>query len=282
VLEMDGLSVLFAVLTAVFVTVVIAMNTLNILGTGSGTGSAQANPNEGFENSSKSTIPLQIRTVLDGMAVPELCPLFDTIRKNMAENERAGQGQGQGTPEEITKRVETALATSIPGGALPCPLLTYPRQGATDLEWLDFLQKIPSDFGARVVLMAVFANQKLKDAKVNVQQALSNIPESFKVQEGFLVCAPDVADSRRLENKGKANANANCSLPENASPQSIQETVSSLLKTLVSNKSAILKSKGIDPSIDIKPLIADARANAEYLNKKRAQAESGTLIPNTY
>ena len=134
--------------------------------------------NEGFANGpkakvtkpTKSEIEIQIRKILDAMDSKGLCPLYKTIRTNMAKNEKAGQDISD---QEVNKRVEAALALKIPGGALPCPLLTYPKAGSSDLEWLDFLQQVPSDFGARVVLMAIYAQGFLADKEQILKDALS-------------------------------------------------------------------------------------------------------------
>ena len=259
-LEMDGLFILLVVLSIVFFVVLIGMNSINSV-------KVSLPTTEGFAD---SEIEVQIRAVLDQMDSKDLCPLFTTIRSNMMKNAKAGQDISD---QEAAKRVEADLLIKIPGGALPCPLLTYPKAGSSDLDWLDFLQKVPSDFGARVVLMAVFAQGFLATTEQTMKLALSGngIPP---VEEGFAVCSPDLADSRRAE---KQNKGISCTLPEDLSPAQIQEAVTKLLKDLVANKTTILKSKKIDPLLDIKPLITQAKASAAYLSKKSEQAQSGTL-----
>ena len=223
---------------------------------------------EGFAD--KSSIEIQVRAVLDPMDSKELCPLYTTIRSNMAKNEKAGQDISQ---QEVDKRVEAALALKISGGALPCPLLNYPKAGSSDLEWLDFLQELPSDFGARVVLMAIYAQGFLADKEKILRDALSG-NGTPPVSDGFTVCSPDLADSRRSEKNKKAQA---CTLPEDLSPEQIQEAITKLLKDLVANKTTILKSKQIDPLIDIKPLLTQAQVSAMYISQKSEQAQGGTL-----
>jgi hypothetical protein len=215
-----------------------------------------------FPDSPESNIPQQIRAVLDTMNAPGLCELFNTIRKNMAENEKVGQNI---PAEEVVKRVEKALELKIPGGALPCPLFQYPTS-SNDTEWLEFLKKIPADFGARVVLMAVFANKELTEAEANIRKSLANIPAT----EGFLTLPPNIPQnpSQQFEDYIKSKSKG----------QGTQENVTTLLKTLVANKITILKSNNIDPAIDIEALIAQAKKSAEFLKKKRAQVESGSLI----
>lgn len=184
---MDGLSILLGVLTFIFILVIVGMNSINSI-----PGILQtANANEGFndakaskETSASASASIKIRKVLDKMTNSKLCPLFTTIRENMAKNAKAGQDISQ---KEVANRVEADLAIKIPGGALPCPLLKYPKDGASDLEWLDFLQKVPSDFGARVVLMAIFAKDFLGNAQQTLQDALSGngTPPTESGTDGF-------------------------------------------------------------------------------------------------
>ena len=257
-LEMDGLFILLVSLSIVFFVVLIGMNTIY---------SVQVIPTiDGFVDASQAEV--KIRAVLDQMNSEELCPLFTVIRTNMMKNAKAGQDISD---QEAAKRVEADLAIKISGGALPCPLLKYPKAGSSDLDWLDFLQKVPSDFGARVVLMAVFAQGFLATTEQTMKLALSG-NGTPPVAENFAICSPDVADSRRSEKKDIA-----CTLPEDLSPAQIQEAITKLLKDLVANKTTILKSKQIDPLLDIKPLITQSKASAAYLSKKSEQAQSGNL-----
>ena len=187
----EGVSLLLMALATIFFILLIGMNIVN---------SFQEKKKEGFVNPVQSDIEVQIRTVLDNMNSDDLCPLYKTIRENMAKNEKAGKDISN---QEANKRVEAELAIKISGGALPCPLLVYPRAGSTDLDWLDFLQKVPSDFGARVVLMAVYAQGFLADKEKILKDALSG-NGTPPVSDGFSVCSPDVADSRRAEKKSES------------------------------------------------------------------------------
>jgi hypothetical protein len=284
---MDGLSILFGILTLILIGVVVGMNTMN--------GLQKSETTEGFQ-SGPSTVETQIRKILDPMAVPELCPLFESVRANMRKNEAAGQ---QLPEQEVTARVEKTLDLAIPGGALPCPLLTYPKAGASDLEWLDFLQRVPADFGARVVFMALYARNQLvktqitldgnlkrlknRDIKSLIAKALG-LPAEPLTQteleqdsaEGFIaLCPPDVADSRRAEKANKQAAS--CELPEEMNPQQIQDAITGFLKKIVATKEATLKAKGVDPQIDIRPIIKQAQEAAAILDVKKSQVEAGTL-----
>ena len=256
---------LLSVLSFIFIVILMGMNMVNSVQTKEpfADGSAKAKP-------TKSPIEIQIRKILDSMNSEGLCPLYTTIRTNMAKNEKAGQDI---STQEVNKRVEAALSIKIPGGALPCPLLNYPKAGSSDLEWLDFLQQVPSDFGARVVLMAIYAEGFLADKEKILKDALSG-NGTPPISDGFAVCSPDVATSRRAEKKGKEER---CTLPEDLSPEDVQEAVTTLLKALVAKKNTILKEKQIDPAVNVEALIQKANVSATYINKKSEQAQSGSL-----
>jgi hypothetical protein len=222
----------------------------------------------------KSDVERQIRKVLDDLTIEEICPIYVTIRTNMKKNEMTGPSPA--TAVEANRRVEASLALKIPGGALPCPLLNYPREGASDLDWLDFLQKIPVDYGARIVFMAIFAKEYLGSTETLMKDALDGkgkIPPA----EGFVVCSPDVIDTRKAEKLKNAKAQQACDMPEDLTPAQIKEAVTLLLKQLVAEKTTVLTKKKIDPQIDILPLIKDATKSAEYLNKKANEASEGNL-----
>lgn len=230
---MDGLSVLFGILTVLFLVVVVSMNILGTQAAPSiksieldqegfvsteGFTSADGRrftPNSGHVQSegfasdasqeSKPTLGTKIKKVLDPLAfytnpvqpegtpIPEgkdLCTIFDKVRQSLAQSIK---GTSTSISDgELMKKVEAQLAIDIPGGALPCPLLQYPADTATDLEWLSWLQTIPSDFGARVVLMASYADNKLTTVANSMKDALSGnieLPElpkeSFIDADGF-------------------------------------------------------------------------------------------------
>lgn len=238
---MDGLSVLFGILTVLFLVVVVSMN---ILGTqaapsiksieldqegfvsgnnprltpspdyrlGEGFTSADGRrftpslghvQGEGFVSGegeeSKPTLGTKIKKVLDPLAlytnpvqpegtpIPEgkdLCTIFDKVRDSIAQSIK---GMSTSISDgELMKKVEAQLAIDIPGGALPCPLLQYPADTATDLEWLTWLQTIPLDFGARVVFMSSYADDKLTTVAKSMKDALSgNIELPELPKEGF-------------------------------------------------------------------------------------------------
>jgi len=259
---MDGGSIIIGVLTFVFIVVVFGMNFVN---------STDTLYVEKFEDT-PSTVEPQIRAVLDKLTNKDICAVYDKIRSNMAKNETSGPAGVSST--EAAKRVEANLAIKIPGGALKCPLFKYPKSGSTDLEWLSFLLTIPSDFGARIVFMAIFAKEYLGEVETTLKAALSGNGEVPKV-EGFAVCTPDIAATRRAEKAAKTQGI--CTLPEEMSKKEIEDAITELLKKLVSEKNTILKSKQIDPLININPLIASANKSLLYIDKKAQQAQDGTL-----
>jgi hypothetical protein len=236
---MDGLALLLGILTFICILVIIGLNLINIY----------QKVEEGFaeQKETASPIELKIKAIISPMIVPEICPLFKSIRDTSFKNEKTGSSLSDA---EIKKKVEDGLALKIPGGALPCPLVVYPRPGSTDLDWLDFLQKFPKDFGARIVFMAIYAKEFLGTTETTLKAALSGngtppIPDT----ESFTVCTPDLATSRRAEQAKKPAES--CVLPEDLSPQQIDTAVTELLKDIVANKSTLLKEKKIDPKINI-------------------------------
>jgi hypothetical protein len=225
--------------------------------------------------SNSSTVSSKIRAVLDPMiGSNDLCSLYSTIREIGVKNEKASS---QVSDSEALIRVEKALALNIPGGALPCPLLKYPPPSASDIQWLDWLQKIPDDFGARIVFMAMYAREYLAKQEQDVRDSLSG--KNAPMQEPFTsLCPPDVAQSRRNQSVA-----ASCSLPESLSPAQIQDLITKRLQTLVSTKSKVLSAKQIDPTVDIDPIVEQAIVSKKYLESVKQNVESGSLpIPSTF
>jgi hypothetical protein len=319
---MDGVSVLLAFLTVTVIGLILYLNLRPPLATNTEPFADKTQAEAQAQAQSKaSAIQLQIRNVLEPMTAPELCPLFEKLRDNMVKNEKAGQPISDA---EATKRTETALALKIPGGALPCPLLQYPSETATDLEWLTWLQGVPTDFGARVVFMAIFLRKKLAATERRLKESLetakldtderkkakqrqkeetmkrlaaaktqpfdpsTEFEEDQQLQvieeEGFAsICPPDVATTRRAEKLKAASATdpaAPCTLPEDMTPEQIQEAVTVLLKQLVGQRSKILVEKGVDPTIELSSLLQKAKASQDYLELKQQQQEQGTLAFN--
>jgi hypothetical protein len=278
---MDGLVLLFGVLTLLFVGLVIAMNVVNV--TASTDGFVDAGASAAGAAAPLPTLPPKIRAVLEPMTASgdDLCALYDILRQTGIKNAKAGPGDPP-SDAEAARKVEADFALKIPGGALPCPLLTYPKEGATDLDWLAFVQTIPKDFGARIVFMALYARDTLKEQLTTIKSSLGEGFRSLNVayigiaDEGFqAICTPEAAASR------KANAlTASCTLPEDLSPQQIDQAATDLLKSLVVGKMNALNAKKISPSLNIAPIVKEALGYAAQLKDYSDKAQSGTLDPS--
>ena len=263
---MDGLDGLFVVLILLFLGLVIGMN-YSILEVAPFT--------EGFADASDpDALPRKIDAVLRPMIKdgPELCALFDTIRATAFKNTKAGQDI---TDEEARARVEKEISQGMYGvKPLPCPLLTYPKKGSTDLEWLSFVQSIPPKFGEQVIYMAFYAKRTLKDQADMLRESLG---------EGFAnICSPEAATIRRKASK--STETATCLLPEDLTPAEINDAVTVLLKTLVANRNAVLdefKKGGMLLSGDISEILKDAAKEADYIKRKAAAAQAGDLRPKS-
>lgn len=280
---MDGLVLLFGVLTLLFVGLVIAMNVVNVTAStdgfvDAGAGAAAAAAAAGTAGT--SLLAPKIRAVLEPMTASgdDLCALYDILRQTGIKNAKAGPGDPP-SDAEAARKVEADFALKIPGGALPCPLLTYPKEGATDLDWLAFVQTIPKDFGARIVFMALYARDTLKEQLKTIKNSLGEGFRSLNVayigdaDEGFqAICTPEAAASR------KANAlTASCTLPEDLSPQQINQAATDLLKSLVVGKMNALNAKNISSSLNIAPIVKEALGYAAQLKDYSDKAQSGTL-----
>lgn len=280
---MDGLVLLFGVLTLLFVGLVIAMNVVNVTAStdgfvDAGAGAAAAAAAAGTAGT--SLLAPKIRAVLEPMTASgdDLCALYDILRQTGIKNAKAGPGDPP-SDAEAARKVEADFALKIPGGALPCPLLTYPKEGATDLDWLAFVQTIPKDFGARIVFMALYARDTLKEQLKTIKNSLGEGFRSLNVayigdaDEGFqAICTPEAAASR------KANAlTASCTLPEDLSPQQINQAATDLLKSLVVGKMNALNAKNISSSLNITPIVKEALGYAAQLKDYSDKAQSGTL-----
>jgi hypothetical protein len=267
---MDGGTILFLALSFLFLIVVIGMNIVNV--------NYKPLYEEGFADSS-SNIEGQVKGVLEPMNIKGICDLYGNIREFMKESEIATNRVSE---KEASSRVEASLAIKIPGGALPCPLLNYPKGGSGSLEWLNFLQSIPTDFGARVVFMALYAKKELNRREINIKASFNGNPVKTDAEfdkedmEPFTgLCPPTVADTRRAEQLNKENSD--CKLPEDMSEDDIQSAVKELLDTIVKTRSSILTKRGVDPKIDLTSVLASAEASMKYIVKMKGKAKEGTL-----
>ena len=304
---MGGLSILLGILTLIFLLVILTMNLVNrtYIDSFVDTPSTPARV--------PSEIEKQIREGLEKLAFytspgdgspsdgKQLCSIFSIVRKQMARSQRTYNTNLD--ESEINKRVEDELSNQIPGGALPCPLLIYPIPDSTDLEWLAFLQDIPMDFGARVIFMAQFADVKLTEIAGKLKDALSSstpLPDLTKI-DTFTgeICPPDIAVKKRSD-----TLEASCILPEDMTPEQIQEAVRLVLEQLNSKKRSIIEkvvrerkaassdssisdrnpidnpAMGTDTDPSIHQNIINAQIAAKYLSDQLDAVEAGKLVPS--
>lgn len=306
------LAVVFGVLSVVCIGVILYINTANL--STATEGFAESASSSKAKKPTASAIETQIRAILDPFVTepttgPQLCKIYTYMRARNALNIQARansaamntSANGDAISEtEVQKQVEADFATGIPGGALQCPLLTYPTPGSTDADWLDFINQLSPDFLARIIYMASYAQATLgkqaSDLRSSLEGVLGKMNTITPNAEGFTsVCPPSLQTSRRLEKLGRANPA--CSLPEDMSPKEIQESVTAVLQQLVGQENMAiraiqLKQSGasslataiitdIVPSYDLKKTIADATVSMEYLKKQHQAAMKGELVPTS-
>jgi hypothetical protein len=132
--------------------------------------------------------------------------------------------------------------------------------------------------------MALYARDTLKEQLKTIKNSLGEGFRSLNVadegfrslnvaDEGFqAICTPEAAASR------KANAlTASCTLPEDLSPQQINQAATDLLKSLVVGKMNALNAKNISSSLNIAPIVKEALGYAAQLKDYSDKAQSGTL-----
>jgi len=276
---MEGGAIFFIVLSILFLVVVFGMNIINM----------SYKDTEGFDTQGMPTyaISKQIRGVLDSMDAPELCPIYATIREFAVKNEMTANNVSE---QEANLRFDRSLAIKIPGGGLPCPFLTYPADTAKDEDWLDFLTRVPPDFGARVIFMALHARKELGRRAENIKAALQGKPtlteddfaaldkQGSSVYDGFTgVFTPTLEKSNVFEEQTEGFADS----PEDDSkltPQErLQKQVTKLLENLKSTKAKVLKSKGVSEFVDIAAIISSAKESSNYIAQTQAKANDGSI-----
>jgi hypothetical protein len=293
---MDGMNAIFFILVLIFFGTILYLQ-MNLF----------KRRTEGFDTSpaasvssspepagpAASEVERKIRAELDIYLNSELCDVYATIRNYL------GQYIQQDTnplTEETRAEVEEYLTREITLAPLPCPSFRYPTAKA-ELEWLVFLNELPTDIGARFVLMALYAQRVSRFYITNIKSvmdgkapqseseigAAENARLSNKIilsglpAEGFAsiigICPVSVQDTRRAEVKSTG-----CTMPEDLTPEEIVTSVNNILEEMSKKKTQILTEKYIDPKIDVLPFIKDAKENASYLNTMKEKVTDGTLI----
>ena len=286
---MDGLDALFYCLILVFLGSIayLQLKTLSTVSTKEGFApAASASP-------SSSTIETTIRKALDPYLNSDLCDVYAQLRTVLAQGI---QGNELTPTADTLKKVDAYLTKELTTAPLPCPSFTYPT-GKAELEWVNFMNELPTDIGAKYVLMALYAQRELAFRAKNVKLALNRslpIPDSEKdaeekiriskkvllsafPTEGFDsiigICPVSVQDTRRMEAK-----NAGCRMPDDMTHEEIVQSVDNILQKMSADKITILGQKFISPDIDVKPYIADAKKSSDYLKSMKAKALDGSLV----
>ena len=283
---MDGLDAVFYLLVLAFIFTVGYLHVKTLL-----------DKTEGFDDlpstpAPPSDIEKKIRTALNPYLNPAFCTVYNDLRAIIAQNI---QGNTLTPTAETLKKVDAYLAKELTVKPLPCPAFTYPT--GSDLEWLVFLNDLPTDIGAKYVLMCVYAQREMKFRAANVKIALSRgtpIPEKDKDSaeniriaskillsalptEGFNsiigICPVSIQDTRRMEAKY-----AGCKMPDDMTDEEIAQSVENILKKMDEDKRRILAEKYISPDIDVVAFLQDAKINSDYLKKMSAKALDGSLI----
>jgi hypothetical protein len=269
---MDKLYLLFGVLTFVFLLAIFGMNI---------TATFYTEPEPFVDAKPPSSIEKKIRASMDKLAfymAPDgsvategrkVCDFFLNLRGGLEKNEaKAYPGLA---PSEISKRVDAALKIAIPGGPLPCPLLQYPAAGATDVEWVTWLQNIPVDFGARVVFMIVYADEKITPTEKTLKEAAVEI-------QGFVdICTPDITTLK--EKNAKANS---CVMPKDITPEQLNTTTDTILSQLkaaaadtISKQLSLTNPNKIYE--DMKMRVARTQKAIDYIDSQKEMADKSGL-----
>ena len=262
---MDKLYLLFGILTTVFVLIVFGMNIRDYY---------NARRKEGFADPPPmpSAIATKIKAFMDTFslnATPEgnpategatLCEIYADIRKAGIQK---ANSEGIEDNAAATAKVEATLKENIPGGALPCPLVQYPSNSATDEEWLAWFKAIPDDYGARIVFMVMYADESLPSSVEKIKDALG-------IVQGFedVKPVPDAAAPPDAPAPAPASANADVDTIMNK----LQTTAVKLLTPKIS--SDILG----DPSklfADIQMRIKRTKEASDYLKKNQQAGITG-------
>ena len=250
---MDKLYLLFAGITLVFVLSVLAMNMSGFYYTKKQEVSA-------FQDLSMSDNEKKIRACMDSLALyttpggspteegKHLCEIFKGIRAAMMEKEERDDVKDKTI---ASKNVENKLANKIPGGALPCPLFTYPVGGSDDKAWLAWFQKIPVDFGARVIFMVIYADENITPQKQASQDAILTGFED--------ICTPELLEMKTRNQKANS-----CIMPSDIKPEQIDKAVDEIINQLKTRRDNILKN-----TISPIALKLDPTASSPMKNKIR-------------
>jgi hypothetical protein len=315
---MDGLSILFGILTFAFLAVMLGMNFFNNQSTQKAESFVDLktmfqnakdamNPmSKESPNPPQSEIQKSIRKTLDQLVLntspdgtptsdgSDLCGIFDNLRKSMAVSEKAKQVpidtilapgttkldlKSQLSDAEVVRRVELNMAYEIPGGPLNCPLIQYPSAAQSDAEWVKWLQGLPRDLGARVIFMAVYADEKLASMYSNVQNTI-NTP--VDATESFIATTtPQLTSVSQKNSQSTSNTN-----PATMTPAELSDTVKSILDDMVAVKNSKITNaynpRSSGATINAHEHIVRAKETIEKLKKLSDSVADGTTQVRTF
>jgi len=316
---MDGLSILFGILTFAFLAVMLGMNFFNnqsaqkaesfvdlktmlqnakdAMDPMSKQSQSGAPPPSEIQASIRKTLDqLALNTSPDGTAISDgsdLCGIFDNLRKGMAVSEKAKQipidavltpgtkqeSKSQLSDAEIVRRVEANMAYEIPGGPLNCPLIQYPSTGQSDADWVKWLQGLPRDFGARVIFMTVYADEKLASMYSNIQNVI-NTP--LDVTESFITTTtPQLIAVTQKNSQSTSNTD-----PTTMSPAELSDTVKLILDDMVAVKNSKITNaynpRSSGATINAHEHIVRAKETIEKLKKYGDSVADGTTQVKTF
>ena len=254
---MDGLKGIFSCLVILFIVTVVYLH-VNQLIKGRATDDSHAmnatEAIEGFaeEATGTSEVEILIRKALDPYLKPEFCDAYTEIRSVVAQSI---QGDSKPPTDDTLKKVDAYLAKELTVPVLQCPVFTYPT-AKSELEWLVFLNGLPTTIGASFMVMVVYAQGELEFRANNVRFALEREPiieDSLK----------EKAEQFRISKKITISSVAEDSLKEKAEKFRI-------LKKLMNP--SLAKAEGFENIIGICPVtVQDTRR----MEKKNA----GCIMP---
>jgi hypothetical protein len=299
---MDGLDAVFYLLVLGFILTIGYLYTRHLLPSkdegfisSSASGSASASSASASSASASSAakpvsdVELKIRAALDPYLNDDLCTIYKEIRSVLAQ---AIQGDSLTPTADTLAKVEKSLTKEITLPPLPCPPFTYPT-AHSEVEWINFLNGIPTNIGGVFVLMAIYAQRELAYRVKNLKLALDGsdiISEDDKnTVEKLRILGKIVLSSMPTEGFNSiiglcpmtvqaARASSPCAMPQDLTHEEIIQSMDNILAKMAAEKNSILSALYISPTIDVKPFIADALKNVVYLKSLISKASDGTLI----
>jgi hypothetical protein len=158
--------------------------------------------------------------------------------------------------------------------------------------WVSWLQNLPRDFGARVVFMATFADQKISNISTKFQDLLNmeidppktNVP---KMELFASMCTPTLKEAAQKNSESSA-----CADPSSLSPSQLSAVVSSILEDMVAVKNKkvlnVYMPRSTDPNAidnletDVHKSIANAKMTLEKIKNMMNDSSYGGLTTKLF